>query len=278
MVSNDILKIIKKDKIPYLKNITEFRFIHIPKTSGTKISSGDSKKIIFKRLYHCFCSKAWRLNKSEGGSHYYNTNFYSICYIKPNQFHFTVIRNPFDLLSSYYFHGKELLKNNNYIESGWASVNYTHQFESFEQFIKAYCDENFKWHVPKLKQFLFSQIFDDNGDCKVDFIIKYENIEKSLSKINSIYQEDIFNTNYNEIKNISRRKTKKYWEYYTPELKELVHKKCKRELEIFQYTFKPLMLNDNPEFYMVKNTLKIDWVKDEIYFQLPNGVKKIISK
>ena len=77
-----------------------------------------------------------------------------------------------------------------------ASVNYTHQFKTFKEFINAYCDDNFVWHQPIFKQFLFAQLFDINHNCVADIILKFESLDEAI---------DILNTKMTD--KISREKT-----------------------------------------------------------------------
>ena len=222
-------------------------FIHIPKTSGGSLKS---KQII--NLGHEFNVKnIYRTPADKNGFHDYKT-----CYWKMNKYPKTpntkisIIRNPFDLLCSYYHHGDTLLPNGKYCHSGWASVNYTHQFKTFKEFIKAYCNPNFEWHQPQFQKFLFSQLFDINHNCVADIIIKYEYLSEAKKMLNTKLKhpiEDIY-------KNKSFRKKHSYKHYYDEEMIELVKKKCHRELKYFNYDFngstkhEPLIINCNIKY------------------------------
>lgn len=222
------------------KKIYNISFFHIPKTAGTRLANGKKSKIKLIKLGHKFCiNDAFRLSSSEKGDQHFDTPYWErYRFIRPKSLRITIIRNPFDLLASYYHHGEKMTEGiEEYTHSGWGSCNFTHKFYSFEDFIRAYCDENFQWHVPLLKQFLFSQIFDGNGKCQVDLIIRYEFMEKALKMINKYYKTNIFDVNYKKWINKTNNKKKNYKEYYTPELIELVKNKCRRELEHFGYTF-----------------------------------------
>ena len=110
----------------------------------------------------------------------------------------SIIRNPFDLLCSYYHHGDKLRPNGHYCHSGWAAVNYTHQFKTFKEFITAYCDPNFKWHQPQFQKFLFSQLFDINHNCVADIIIKYEYLNEARKMLNPKLEHPIEDIHYNK--------------------------------------------------------------------------------
>jgi hypothetical protein len=229
-------------------------FIHIPKTSGTALMS---EQII--NLGHGFnVEKIYRRPANKGGY-----QGYECCYWhkysypqKPNTI-ISIIRNPFDLLCSYYHHGENLKLNNEYCHSGWASVNYTHKFKTFKEFIIAYCDINFKWHQPQFQKFLFSQLFNIKYKCVADIIIKYEYLDEAKQILNTKLKHPILNVTHN----ISIRKTKNYKEYYDEEMIELVNKKCCRELNYFNYHFngstkhEPLIINCNLKYNVYKDKI-----------------------
>jgi hypothetical protein len=217
-------------------------FIHIPKTSG---SSLESKQII--KLGHGFnVENIYRTPANKKGWHGYETCYWQMYkYPKTPNTKITIIRNPFDLLCSYYHHGSKLMPYGNYCESGWASVNYTHQFKTFKEFITAYCDPNFKWHQPQFQKFLFSQLFDINHNCVADIIIKYEYLNEAKKILNTLLEYPIEDSFINKTFN----KKHSYKDYYDNEMIELINKKCYRELKYFNYDFngstkyEPLIIN-----------------------------------
>lgn len=232
-------------------------FIHIPKTSGSAL---DSKQII--KLGHNFnIPNIYRIPKDKNGYIDYIKDTWNLYkYKKVPNYKITIIRNPFDLLCSYYFHGEELREDGNYCHSGWASVNYTHQFRSFKEFIISYCDPNFNWHQPALKNFLYSQLFDISHNCVADIIIKYEYLNDAIDILN---KKLIYPIKKNNFKNNSKRKIKNYKEYYDEEMINLVYKKCERELTYFNYEFngsikyEPLMINYNIKYDVYNDKIKI---------------------
>ena len=105
-------------------------FIHIPKTSGNSLKSKQIDK-----LGHGFNVKnIYRTPANKKGWIGYKTCDWEIYkYNKTPNTKISIIRNPFDLLCSYYHHGEKLNPNGEYCHSGWASVNYTHQFKTFKE-------------------------------------------------------------------------------------------------------------------------------------------------
>lgn len=165
-----------------------------------------------------------------------------------------IIRNPFDLLFSYYSHCRmDTEKHNIKVGySGWMACNTIHGFNTFEEFIKAYCDPDFQWHMPIMKEFLFGQIFKKNGECVPKYIIRYERLDEGLGMVGHLYKPNTFR---NKAVNKSP-KILSYKEAYTEEMKQLVTEKCKKELQIFNYDF------DGPKDDLIMLnplTLKYNW-------------------
>lgn len=222
-------------------------FIHIPKTSG---SSLESEQIV--KFGHRFnVENIYRIPASKNGAAGFRKSYWEIYkYPRRKNTKISIIRNPFDLLCSYYHHGVELDPNGNYCHSGWGCVNYTHQFKTFKEFIKAYCNPDFKWHIPQFQKFLFSQLFNIKHNCVADIIIKYEYLNEGIKILNTKLKYPIIQDHINK----SKRKTKSYKEYYDKEMIELIKKKCHRELKYFNYDFngstkyEPLIVNCNVKY------------------------------
>lgn len=247
------------DELPMIpSNIKTVYFIHVPKTSGQSLTS-KWKRFRMINMGHQFnIDWARRTTYEEGGYIGCKTKYWGKCNFKitPN-LKFSIIRNPFDWLTSYYFHGEELTNNGKYCEAGWFSCNYTHGFKSFDEFIRAYCSDNFKWHMPLFKQFIYCQYFNDDGECVPDILIRFEHFNKGLEVLNKSLPQPIIKRHY---KNKSVRKKYNYKHYYTPELIALVEKKCQRELELFKYDFN----GPTDDSLFIIPDLKYDLKKDKI--------------
>jgi len=244
-----------------------FYFMHLPKSAGSRLTAKnnpgnhDEQTILpngktFKKLNHAFCIPEvmrepfnhddYNSFKSKGKFFNYAFNF---PYFKSEDtLVFSIIRNPFDMLCSYHHHYYDAGHN------GWASCNNLHGFNNFEEFIRGYCSDEISgfntltkssfsgWHMPIMHKFLFSQMFDANGKCHVDFLIRYENMVDGLKKMNErfglTFDYDKYDTVFdNSWRSNQSKKNKNYKEYYNPELIKLVEEKCSRELSLFGYDF-----------------------------------------
>jgi len=178
-------------------------------------------------------------------------------------------RNPFDhLVSMYHFQpgGDVSKKLRKYVPgggpAGWSNLNALHGIGSFEDFVKKWCDPNFRFINSSpggVKQgispneaqfFIYYQLFGDNGFCGVDYIFKSELFAKGIAKflieeeyVNGLSLEEL----ELELQNTERantsalngghRKKADYRSYYTDKLRELVQNNCFAELKMFGYNF-----------------------------------------
>ena len=221
-------------------------FVHIPKTAGNSVRSVLRDRNLltnpgykkYQREHHFASRNAQRVV----GSHLsFKTPIFPSFLDDPlyhdANFSFTIVRNPFDMLVSYYIHHIENHKKN-WADHGWANVNGHHGFSSFDEFVRFYAEcSPGEWHVPSLNQNLFGQIFDDDSELSVDYVIYYEKMQEGLSELLVLL------TGRNETislprKNISlQRENRKYQDFYDNELKGLISKKCEWELKSFKYDF-----------------------------------------
>jgi len=233
-------------------------FIHIPKTSGSSFGGEKLCKMghkfnvgfSYRAPAHLYGYAGYTGPRAEFWPRY---GFPTASNLK-----IAVVRNPFDHLVSYYLHGSELRPNAEYCHSGWAAVNFTHQFHSFEEFVRAYCDPDFKWHMPLFKQFLPSQLFNDKDDCVADLLFKFESLKTSLPELEKVG----IHLHRGDKNKSKRREHKSYKDFYTPELRALVEKKCARELRAFGYDFDGNCTHSN---FIIPRGLKYNVAGDRLY-------------
>jgi len=187
-------------------------FIHIPKCAGVAIRQ--SLKITVKGdMHENYCS----IKEKD---------------ISKDRFIFSVVRNPFDRLVSWYYYHKNLpgylfsgpyfkdwikssLDNSDYYGGGW---------------VKGYDGD------PLIMRAFLTEDGTPFGKIRVPFIGKVENLEKDIQKLSDIIgislRKDI------PIMNESNgRQSKKYRHYYDDETRKIVEKKYEIDLDEFKYSF-----------------------------------------
>ena len=166
-------------------------FIHIPKNAGTSIEKYfGNGSVRIQPNKHADIHEIKRKFKNS-----YN-----------NYRKFTIIRNPYDKMVSWYFYLKRNLGNHNVVE--------------FSDWIK---DPSKFWHANDPISFLKPQCewIDDTVE-----IIKFENLNKALNKF--------FNKEINlPITNKSNHKH--YLEYYNKESLDIIYNKYKKDFSEFNY-------------------------------------------
>ena len=222
-------------------------FIHIPKSAGTFIQNvysntnikkleGEHPSCLSKEFIQKNCNYKW-------DTFLLKSDLFISCPIK-----FTIIRNPYDLLKSYFL-------------SRWGDYDLGMKCKlptkNFKELIIDYCDPLIEWHIPLMKKFLYHQLFDDNGNCHCDYAIIYDNLNVGFLELMKITNN--YNYKIPDIK-INKSNTKNYKEYYDDEMISMVNKKCKKELDMFNFDFNGY----NGESYLINiKDLKLNW-KDVI--------------
>ena len=220
-----------------------YYFVHIPKTAGNfvirhKISDSKFLPRLNQRGHMFGKSGMKRFNVKNGGHTSWETDTWESYNDNPlfrNSYKFTIIRNPYDLLVSYYEH------DGNGKDNGWANCKTTHNIKSFEDFIKKICDPNYEWHVESFKTSLFSQIYNETNEVCVKEAIRYENLVEGIEMFCD--KHNIKYTNNNSF-NFKSKNKKDYKSYYTDELKELVYNTYKEDFVRFGYNFDGYEGND----------------------------------
>lgn len=245
-------------------NETKLMYIHIPKTCGTCISKTFKNQIIYGG--HTFVipyeNQSKKLEKyilnndhksRTGGRGLPNIiDGHHSPKLTSNIKTFTIIRNPFDMLCSLYFHDN--MKGFGWI-GGESHPESIVNIKSFKEFIHKYCSNDWNYAggfpCPYLKINLYQQIFNANGDLGVDIILFYEKLNDGLK-----YLKDEYNLSYFTLEMINKTtKKKNYKQYYDSEMIELVNKKCHNELTLFNYSFDGYKGQDN---VILKNEKKIN--------------------
>lgn len=145
---------------------------------------------------------------------------------------YALIRNPFNILISYYHYTHE---GSNKVD-GWAYCNEVHNFTSWSQFLDSYLDPTFDWHLPPMKKSMFSFIYDEHGKMVIDHFFKLEEI----NRLNEFLIKNGGTKLEKKYKRVSCQNESSYdrnKSYYTKEqIKELKYI-WKRDLKYFNYDY-----------------------------------------
>ena len=179
-------------------------FVHIIKTGGTSI-----EKFFRGGKVHKFAKNY----KKRVGNKKWN-----------NYFKFTFVRNPWDKMVSQYFYiqkrkeGKYELKFREFILA----------FESCpeSEYIKG------NGVAVRYNPIQLPWILDDNGNCLVDFIGRYENLQEDFNTVC-----DKIGIPQQKLPHENKSKHKHYTEYYDEKTKQIVAKKYAKDIEYFEYKF-----------------------------------------
>jgi hypothetical protein len=210
----------------------KFIFIHIQKTGGVSISN------LLRRysptttpgcgLRHISARRA--LKQVENPDDY---------------FKFAFVRNPWDRLVSWYTMIDEARKG---VADGTAEpmtrrlIKKNNLFKyvlrcgpTFDEFVKN-CTEK-QWMGNGYYSFTFNQLrylTDKNGEVLVDFIGRFETFAQDISHVFDMLGLEASQL---EIPHENRSAHSHYSEMYTPETREIVRKRFRRDIEFFGYEF-----------------------------------------
>jgi hypothetical protein len=135
-------------------DLKQYKFVHIPKTSGKYFIERYGLEYANNHMHVCYNKKYASIPQNW------------LCYREPEPKMISMIRNPFDWLFSYYSHKNEL---------GWDGANWRHNITSFKQFIVNYCDPDFKWFHPSVGKSFITPVCNDDGHIVCDYLLYYEN-------------------------------------------------------------------------------------------------------
>ena len=215
IIPENILDIRKKliNDFPYRKYTKKYKciYIHIPKVAGTSI---------------------WRvlLDGKTKRDHIPYTAFLVADKEKfKNYYKFTFVRNPWDrVVSSYEY----LLHGGNQSDDLYFKDLFTKQYDTFEKFVLDYLDTD-KIHEILLLKPQYLWIYDYKGECKVDFVGRFETLDQDFLKVAKHLNIT------DKLPHINKSKRRKdYKSYY--ENKEVLNKVSelyKKDIELFNYKF-----------------------------------------
>ena len=181
---------------------TNSLYIHIPKTAGTSIS------------LCCYGEDPWHYPLTQYS--YLSSRYFNSLY------KYTFVRNPYSrLFSAYQYSFKQA------VEHPKTSVKFVTEFHSFEHFVKSWLNvDNVNFHYffwPQCKY-----ICDKNNDVKVDFVGKFENIEKDFEQVKNVLGVSQLLPKANQTLGHER-------EAYSDELASIVYQVYKDDFELFGY-------------------------------------------
>jgi len=185
-------------------------FIHIPKTAGVSL---------VKSIFGDVTLEGHR-----------SVSFYKQVFgkIYSDFFTFTIVRNPWDRLYSSY---KFLQKGGINIHDKNAFETHLSIYKDFEDFVLNGLNEKI---ISKITHFIPQHEFicDKNGKIIVDYVGKFENLNKLVDKINDILKSEF------KLEHHNKTNKKDYKDIYTTEMIEKVHQIYQKDIDIFEYNFK----------------------------------------
>jgi hypothetical protein len=200
-----------------------FLFIHVPKTGGNSISRALEKYSDDKII--CFGKNIENFDVTN--DYYYTTKHTTLSHYKEildedlynDLYKFCVIRNPWEIVISYYF----------YFTWNWRDFN--------ESSVDGGAwDENlFKYVIDKyINPLRYYICTTENSDLtiEIDKILKFENLNNDFRELlNDLKIEK------EKLPFINKSNHEHYSYYYNNELKKLVYNKFKEEIDFFNYKF-----------------------------------------
>ena len=149
-------------------------------------------------------------------------------------FKFTIVRNPWDRAVSCYHYLME--GGNRKEEDLYLQTLFKSEYNTFEKFVLHYLDKD-KIHEHLLFRPQYLYVFDVKGECQVDFIGKYENLENDIDYVLKKLGISSKLTHHNK----SGRK--QYQHYYQDrDLIEKIADLYRKDVEIFDYSYQELEL------------------------------------
>jgi hypothetical protein len=201
----------------------KFIFIHIHKTAGSSVKNVLNKYSWYpEESIYCTILKKLNLRPYTEDFHDHVRAWEIKEFISPKIFSevykFTFVRNPWDwMLSSYTYYLKhKYMHPHSY---------FADQLKTFKGFVKWQTSNRLAFH----NQYEF--IYDQKGNCLVDHIGKFENLESEFNSIcNRLGIKE-------KLPHINISKELGYRHEYDDETKDIVFKYYKKDIDIFSYEF-----------------------------------------
>jgi len=201
-------------------------FIHIPKTAGESITSVFAQHEKLSNIVgkHSTAIEVRNIIGQELFSTYFSFSF---------------IRNPWDQVVSFYNHLRKPLYLPAYENKCLHPVNACKAAlnSSFKEWVievyqnKQVQDEMFREKFP-IDHFKpqYKWICDEEDRIIIDYVGKYENLEKDLEAIGSIIHFD-----FKHISHQNKSLRCSYTDYYDTETRDIIAKHFERDIELFNY-------------------------------------------
>ena len=204
-------------------------FITIQKTAGASLYKSLGKCKDIELIYNQYC---YPVTINDPFNHF--NNFKPFNKKKYNKI-YTLVRNPFDNLISYFFTRMG-------VRVGWGYCHLYHdwynsfQIDSLTRFIDAYIDPIFNWHFPPMKRSMNSFIYDKNGDLIIDKYFKLEHIHELNLFLEKYKCNPLQHLNSNKDFQLKMFKSKNY-QLYTPSQVKKLEKIWEQDLNYFNYQY-----------------------------------------
>jgi len=222
----------------------ELIFIKIPKTASTffeknfddKFASLDGNKINIRSVGHAWTYptkiKGW-LDWDYPEQQWGTFNDVEISNARPTDRLVTIVRNPFELLFSYFNYDWAWCRSSHQLPTG----DYTKK--DFQEFVDIYLNDNIPFHAPAFKKSLFSQLKDEKGNWILkpnSIVIRFERLNEDLDIFSRMVNVPIIDHSDNS-KNTAAKKPCKWNEAYREDQIEKLNNLWKDDLEYFGYSF-----------------------------------------
>lgn len=193
-------------------------FLHIPKTAGQSIDKILKEKISKDKYFYFHGKKVIKENLE----------------IVKKGFTFCFVRDPWDRMVSNYFYSHKmynLLEKNTDTSIHQLRVNIVEKTNSFEEYV--YWIYKYRENTLNQLHFIPQSEFIQPIRKHIDFIGRYENLNKNIKKLSKVLKIPIVLS----IVNNSKERKKDYISYYNKETKRMVEEMYKADIKNFKYKF-----------------------------------------